>query len=58
MLIVGGTAALTAILAYLAWHFVSRWRRSLRLRRAERRAELGHAEHDVARADRARELVR
>lgn len=53
MLIVGGTAALTAILAYLAWHFVSRWRRSLRLRRAK----LDHAEHNVARAGRAPELV-
>jgi hypothetical protein len=26
MLIVGGTAALTAIFVYLAWHFFRQWR--------------------------------
>jgi hypothetical protein len=34
MLIVGGTAALTAILVYLAWHFWRQWRSSLRRRKA------------------------
>ncbi|HET9273778.1 MAG TPA: hypothetical protein VFO09_05885 [Methyloceanibacter sp.] len=34
MLIVGGSAALTAIFVYLAWHFFRQWRSSLRRRRA------------------------
>jgi hypothetical protein len=35
MLIVSGTAALVAIAIYLAWHFLNRWRVSLRRRSAE-----------------------
>jgi peptidoglycan/LPS O-acetylase OafA/YrhL len=33
MLIVGGTAALTAIAAYLAWHFFRKFRSYLRERK-------------------------
>lgn len=38
MLIVGGAAALTAITAYLTWHFVRRWRLAAKLRRTNRPA--------------------
>lgn len=55
MLIVGGTAAATAILVYLTWYFVNRWRATARLRRAERRERIAkrHAES----AGTTRELV-
>lgn len=56
MLIVGGTAALTAIAIYLAWHFLSRWRVSLRRRRAEARIALADARNDAERVGKAHEL--
>jgi peptidoglycan/LPS O-acetylase OafA/YrhL len=54
MLTVGGAAALTAIVAYLAWHFFTRWRATRRLRRAETREKTGGG---TASARDARELV-
>lgn len=57
MLIVGGTAAVTAIVIYLAWHYFSRWRAAMRLRRAEQRARLSRASPDAAGARTTRELV-
>jgi peptidoglycan/LPS O-acetylase OafA/YrhL len=38
MLIVGGAAALTAITAYLTWHFVRQWWLAAKLRRTNRPA--------------------
>jgi hypothetical protein len=56
MLLVGGSAALAAIAVYLAWHYINRWRVSLRRRRAEARiaiAERGQREEpaDETRAE-------
>ena len=58
MLIVGGTAAVTAIAIYLAWHFLNRWRVSLRRRRAEARLALANrnAERQTQALHEAREL--
>jgi hypothetical protein len=56
MLIVGGTAALTAILLYLAWHFYRQWRTSSRRREAEQRLVVRQDRHHARRAQEAREL--
>jgi hypothetical protein len=58
MLIVGSTAALIAIAVYLAWHFLNRWRVSLRRRRAEARIAVADArrEREVVRFAEAREF--
>jgi hypothetical protein len=56
MLIVGGTAALTAIAVYLAWHFFMRWRAAARLRRAKHTA-IVDKRPDEAGAQKLRELV-
>jgi hypothetical protein len=54
MLIVGGTAALIAIAIYLAWHYLNRWRVSLRRRRAEARIAIAERrQHEPARVTRA-----
>jgi hypothetical protein len=50
MLIVGGTAALTAILLYLAWHFYRQWRTSLRRRDAEQRPLIRQERHHAQEA--------
>lgn len=50
MLIVGGTAALTAILLYLAWHFYRQWRTSLRRRDAEQRPLIHQERHHAQEA--------
>jgi hypothetical protein len=58
MLIVGSTAALIAIAVYLAWHFLNRWRVSLRRRRAEARIAVADArrEREAERFAEAREF--
>lgn len=55
MLIVGGTAALTAIAVYLAWHFFRRWRVSLRRRKAEARLAIADARGEAERVYETRE---
>jgi hypothetical protein len=55
MLIVGGTAGLTAILLYLAWHFYRQWRTSSRRREAERTLVIGQDRRHT-RTQEAREL--
>jgi hypothetical protein len=57
MLIVGGTAALTAIAIYLAWHFLRRWFATPRLRSAERRETTGVAGGDAVKTHEARGLL-
>jgi hypothetical protein len=56
MLIVGGTAALTAILLYLVWHFYRQWRTSLRRREAEQRLVLSQGRQHARRAQEARQF--
>ena len=56
MLIVGGSAALTAILLYLAWHLYRQWRTSLRRRDAEQRLVISQNRHHARRAQEARDL--
>ena len=50
MLIVGGSAALTAILLYLAWHLYRQWRTSLRRRDAEQRPLIHQERHHAQEA--------
>jgi len=56
MLIVGGTAALIAIAIYLAWHYLNRWRVSVRRRRAEARIAIADAGRGAERVVEAREF--
>ena len=56
MLIVGGVAALTAVAVYLAWHFLRRWRVSVRRRRAEARIAIADAGREAERLGEAHEL--
>jgi hypothetical protein len=56
MLIVGGTAALTAIVVYLAWHFLRRWRASWREPTPGHRPAIGDRTMTEQQAQDAREL--
>jgi len=56
MLIVGGTAALTAVAVYLAWHFLRRWRASRRERMPGRRIPIDNSTLRAQQAQDAREL--
>jgi hypothetical protein len=59
MLIVGGSAALTAILVYLAWHFLRQWRSTPRRKAGTRSATTqARPERERPRQAHAPDLVR